>query len=247
MSVIGIKPQIIDEFAGFDSYTDATEVEPNIWTDSLNVVISPNTNAIALRSPANFNNTSALKDNISAVYYDRAAGGVIVFDHEAAGNTSITTEYTTGTTNTSLRTGQANSTRFQSINVNDRLYRVNGTEFIQYASGLGPNVYNVGITAPAAAPTVSIQSGGSLVLTTGVTVSYAYRNSTTGHVGEASAVSSASGATTSSNKTLRIAVTASSQTGVDGIVLFISVDGGSVRYLYVDTAGDPSIQSNRGG
>ncbi len=47
-----------------------------------------------------------------------------------------------------------------------------------------------------------------------------------------------------SSQILRIGVVASLQTGVDGIVVFLTQDGGSVRYLVVDTNGDPIVYSN---
>jgi len=245
MPVRGLRPIVIDEFMGMDGFNDEEELAENVFNDALNVCITPNSNVAALRSPANFNNpTSNSKPILSEAFYDRAAGGLVFFDLQQAASTNVDTYYTTGTTNTSIRTGQANA-RWQSINVNDRLYRVNGTEFIQYVNT--PAAYAVGISAPLAAPTVSFVSGGSLVVNSGVTVSYAYRNSTTLHVGQASPVSLASGASTSSNKTLRVGVTASSQPGVDGIVLFVTVDGGSVRYLLVDSSGNPIVYPNTTG
>lgn len=239
------KPQVvIDSWRGFDSFNDVESLRPDVWPDSLNVVVNPNGNALALRSPQNFNDALATTNKVlSAFYYDRQAGGVILYDINATSGSNVATYSTAGSANTSRRTGQADA-RWHSVNVNDKAYRVNGSEFIQYVTGL--DAYAVGITAPAAAPTVSFVAGGSGSVATGVTVSYAYRNSTTLHIGEASPVSADTGAT-GANLTLRVAVTASAQTGVDGIVLFITQDAGSVRYLYTDASGDPVVHANATG
>lgn len=237
------KIAVISQWQGFNTFADKEDLRPAEWPDSINVVVTAHGNAAALRSPANFNDALSLSQLVlSAAYYDRAAGGTILFDITCAA--AITTLSTTGSTNTTLRNSQAAGARFMSLNVNDRLFRLNGTEFIQYVTSL--LVYAVGITKPAAAPTVSLVAGGSGSLDTGVFVSYAYVNSVTGDVGEASEPSLISGAT-GTLLNLRIAVVASAQTGVDKIALFISQDAGSVRFLYMDTAGDPILNDNTTG
>ncbi len=236
----------IDQFAGVDQFNDAQSLPPASWPDSLNVVVGANGNAVALRSPANYNDIlfpTNSKSIMSGACYDRIAGFINIFDTQTSGTTAVSTFATTTSTNTLLRLGQANA-RWQSQNVNDRLYRVNGTEFIQYVTSL--SAYRVGIDPPAAAPTASMTVGTStLTIAVGVTVSYAYYNSVTTHTGEASPVSASSGAGT--NQLLRIAVVASTQTGVDKIVLFITEDAGSVRYLVIDANGDPILYANSTG
>lgn len=245
MAVRNLRLIPVEEWTGYDTFTDPQEVHPSAWVDSLNVVCTPNNNPVALRSPANYNPAlSTTNKVISAVQYDRTAGALIFYDINASSGSNVATYSTDGTTNTSRRTGQADA-RWQSLNVNDSLYRVNGTEFIQYNTNL--SAYAVGITAPASAPTASIVAGGSGTLATGVYVSYAYQNTTTGHIGECSAASGLSGPTSGGNNTLRVAVTASAQTGVDKIVLFISEDGGTVRYLLVDSSGTIQAFSNTTG
>jgi hypothetical protein len=245
MAVRNLKLLPIEDWTGFNQFTDAQEVPPNAWVDSLNVVVTPNGNPVALRSPANYNPALATTNKVlSAVQYDRTAGALVFYDINATSGANVATYSTDGSTNTSRRTAQADA-RWQSLNINDALYRVNGTEFIQYNTNL--SAYAVGITAPASAPTASIVAGGSGTLDTGVYVSYAYHNTTTGHIGECSAQSGLSGATGGGSNTLRVAVTASAQTGVDKIVLFISEDGGTVRYLLVDTNGDMQTFNNTTG
>lgn len=236
-----LPPVAVDAFSGVDQFNDAQSLPPSAWPDSLNVVVGTNGNAIALRSPANLNDALAnSKPVLSGACYDRLAGYLNIFDTQTAGTTNVSTYSTTNGANTLVRSGQANA-RWQSQNVNDKLYRVNGVEFIQITTGL--SVYRNGIDKPSAAPVISVTAGTStLSLTVGVTASYAYRNSTTVHVGECSDPSNNSGVAT--NQILRIPVVASAQTGVDGIVLFLSEDAGSVRYLVSDANGDPVVYSN---
>lgn len=245
--VKGLKGVAVTDWVGTDTFTDPEETPPEAFVDALNVVITPSGNIAALRSPANFNTALAFSNPVlSAFDYDRVVAGAsqpaIIFDINTSSGTNVRTYATSvGAVNTVVRSGQA-AARFQSTNVNNNLYRLNGTEFIQIVPSLG--VYAVGITKPAAAPSVSVVAGGTLTMTVGVTASYAYRNATTGHVGECSATSSASGATTSTNGTLRVPTVASTQTGVDGIVLFLTANAGSIRYLVVDANGDPIVYAN---
>lgn len=245
MAIRNLRVIPIEQWGGFDSFIDPQEVPPNVWTDSLNCVVTANGNPTALRSPANFNDALSTGNKVlSAADYTRTAGGLIFFDINVTTGANVATYSTTGTTNTSRRTGQANAP-WVSQNINDRLYRVNGTEFIQYVTGL--TAYAVGITAPAAAPTASIVAGGSGTWATGVYVSYAYYNTVTGHIGECSAASGLSGPTSGGNNTLRTAVVASVQTGVDKIVLFVSEDGGVERFLLIDSTGAMQVFNNTTG
>jgi hypothetical protein len=241
--VKGLKVLTVDGWNGVDTFTDSSETPPSSMIDALNVVVTPNGDAMALRSPANFNTALSTSNKVlSASEYDRAAGSVIIYDINATSGANVASYAVSGGgVNTLLRSTQA-AARWQSVNVNDCLYRTNGVETIQYVTSLA--AYAIGITAPASAPTVATSiGGGTLVLDVGVTASYGYRNSGTIHVGEASAVSAASGAMTTGG-CLKINTTASAQTGVNGIVVFLTEDGGSVRYLVCDAAGDPVVYSN---
>lgn len=234
-------PIKIKDWLGLNDFSSAENLDPGFWRDSSNVVVSNDGSAQVLRSPATFNDALSASSNIlSAFDYDKNSGNLILFDVLAA--SSVATYSTSGSTNTLIRGNMANA-RFVSQLVNDFAYRVNGTEILQTNA---VSVYSVGITSISTAPTVSFVAGGAGSLGSGVTVSYAYRNATTGQVSQPSSASASTGAS-AGNLTLRTAVTASTQTGVDGIVLFISEDGGSVRYLYVTSAGDPVVNSNSTG
>jgi hypothetical protein len=234
---------LITDWLGLNSSADPENIKANWWTDSNNVIVDRTGTAVVLRSPADFNNALSTSNPVlSAFDYDKQTGNLILFDIDNVGGTALDTFSTTGTTNTSVRTGQLVSARWVSLTINDFAYRLNGTEFIQTNGAIN---YAAGVTGPAAAPTISWVAGGSGSFASGVDVTYAYRNSATGEVSKMSATSNRLGASTGS--TLRIAVTASAQSGVDKIVVFLTVDGGSVRYLLVDSAGAPQQFTNATG
>jgi hypothetical protein len=237
------KPTVIGDWKGLNSFDDAENLPPDVWFESKNVIVSATGSAVALRSPANYNDATAHSNPVlSAFDYDRSAGNLLIYDIDiGGGGDTVRTYSTAGSTNTTERSGQADGKRWQSVMVNDNAYRLNGAEFVQMVTDT--SFYKVGITPPASAPSVSYVSGGSGSIVAGLTVSYAYRNSVTGHVSAPSAASNDPGVT-SGDLTLRVPVTASAETGVDGIVIFVTQDGGSIRYLYIDTSGDPVVSSN---
>lgn len=145
-----------------------------------------------------------------------------------------TYSFDTSGSKTNRRSDQAGDP-WTSVNVADTFQRIDGNEFIQYISSLAD--YRNGIDPPAAAPTISYIADDSsdsisdtCTITTSLQVSYAYKNSTTGHIGEASPISNVLGPT-DLDHTLRVPVVASTQSGVDKIVFFITLDGGSIPYL----------------
>lgn len=235
----------VADFLGLQTFASAENLPFGWFTSSNNVVVSNDGSAEVLRSPADFNTALSVGSSVlSAFDYNKNTGNLILFDENigGAGVSSVRTFSTTGGANTTIRSNQADA-RWKRLTVNDMAYGVNGSEFIQTD---GTNVYSIGITSAAAAPSVSFVAGGAGSLLSGVTVSYAYRNATTKHVSQPSPASANTGVS-AGNLNLRIGVVASTQTGVDGIVLFITVDGGSVRYLYITAAGDPVVNANTTG
>jgi hypothetical protein len=249
MAVRNLHQESIDNFTGLNTIDDAVNLTPNEWIEASNVIVSASGSATALRSPRTLSdNTLTFGTSPSSIFNaDFNATGIVFVDVVTAAGPNQTTTYTmltTGSTNTlgSIRTGQANS-KWKRLMVNQMAYGVNGSEAIQISSS-PYNIYKIGIDAPAAAPAVSAVAGGALTLNVGVTVSYAYRNSATGHVGKCSAASANSGPIGGGTPTLRVATVASAQTGVDGIVIFISTDGGANRFLVIDAAGAPIVYAN---
>ncbi len=230
----------IKDWLGLQTFASAQNLPPGWLFDSSNVVITNDGSAACLRSPGTFNTALATTNPVLSVFnYDKQGGPLFLFDITTGGANSTTTYKTSGTSNTSVRTGQANA-RWNRANVNNWAYGLNGVEFV---STNGTNTYAVGVTPPAAAPTISYVAGGTGAYTVGVSLSYAYRNSTTLEVSAPTSVSNTLGASGASKK-VRVPVIASSQTGVDGIVFFLTVDGGSVRYLVIDSTGAVQIAAN---
>jgi hypothetical protein len=81
-----------------------------------------------------------------------------------------------------------------------------------------------GIAAPLNTPTLGPQTTGTLSPATGYQWQYAYKNSITGHIGNASLASVSTGAATS--KQFQVNAVASPDTQVDTIVWFRDLDGG---------------------
>lgn len=246
MALTRAKRSNVIDFLGLQDFATDRNLAPGWWTSSSNIVVTNDGSAAVLRSPANFNPALATGNKVlSGFHFPTTFGGDLLLQDINLGSigvSSVRTYIVNEVTNVSIRSNQADA-RWKRLPINGSAYGVNGHEMMQYnSSGVA---YMVGIPAPASAPTLSFVAGGSGSLVTGVTVSYAYRNSDTGHVGQASDASATSGAST--NPTLRTAVVASTLLGVDGIVLFITADGGAIRYLYVDANGDPVIFSNTTG
>ncbi len=81
MAVRNAKPLSVTNWLGMDQFTDPQETQPNVFVDSLNVVVSPTGNVLPLRSPANYNlNQPTGNKVLSGVDYTRTAGNVIIYD-----------------------------------------------------------------------------------------------------------------------------------------------------------------------
>jgi hypothetical protein len=260
-----------DAWRGLDTYTPKTNVDPQTWFDSNNVLVSAGGEAEPLRSPKAFGNPIPLYSSpssspsssasssptsedssddplIGLSEYRRAAGHALIIDK------GDDTYYllVAGGTPTPIRSGQAGD-KWTSVTINNTFHRIDGNEFIQILPNLS-TVYRNGIDPPVLAPTISYVaddssdsiSDDSGEYTSGVQVSYAYRNSTTGHVSRPSPLSDRLGPTALLN-TLRIATVVSTQAGVDQIVFFLTTDGGHVPYLLIDCDGDMVTTTNATG
>lgn len=249
MAVRNVHTESVDDWRGLNTIDDPVNLTPDWWIDSLNVIVGPSGSATALRSPKTITDPISVTPISIFNYQPTVALSNVMIDVDGTGHFFVDT-YSFDTTTIPAtpvlrRAGQTAGAIWKRLNIMTFCYGLNGTEFIQNDSNF--SFYLVGIDKPAAAPTVSIIAGGTLTLTTGVTASYAYRNSVTTHVGLCSAVSSTSAATGGGANTLRIAVVQSAVTGNDGIILFLSTDGGGQRYLVVDANANPIVYANATG
>ena len=242
MGVRNLHQESTADWLGLDSNEDPADLTPNKWNESLNVIVGSSGSATAMRSPLRWNPDLAYL-TIAAFAWPPPNSKVLA-DVQNAGTGLNDTYLCTTSSNTLVEAGQtfAGTGRTKRLNINSHAFTLTGTEAKQVLSGT-TTTRKIGIDPPAAAPAVSIVAGGTLTLAVGVTVSYAYRNSVTLHVGKCSAVSANSG-TTAGGNTLRVATVASAVGGIDGIVFFISQDGGANRYLVIDANGAPIVYAN---
>jgi hypothetical protein len=248
---------------GLNTFTPPEGTDPQTWIDSNNVLVNARGAAEVLRSPKRFgsvipevqdassdssssdssSDSSASSEDDSLIdlsEYARLSGHALIIDK---GDDTLYL-LAAGGAPTGIRSGQA-GVPWTSLTINDRYQRVDGNEFIQFLNDF--SYVRNGIDAPTIAPTISYVaddpsdsiSDDAGVIAVSIQGSYAYHNSTTNHTGPPSPLSNVLGPTTTNN-TLRFAVTASSQPGVDKIVFFITVDGGDIPYLMID-CGDASV------
>jgi hypothetical protein len=242
MALRNLKRIVVRDWFGLQTFASENNLAMGWWNGSSNVVVSNDGSAACLRSPLNLSQVPSVSGDgvtrIPSIFcYEKSTGPIIMFDGDTGANV---TAYANASGTNAIQLSEAEA-KVKMLTINNRLYRLGAT--FTSSNGTAAGLYSVGIAAPAAAPSISYVAGGSGSIAVGVTASYAYRNSTTGHISVPSPVSNDSGVT-STDLSLRIPTVASVQPGVDGIVFFISQDGGSVRYLYIDTNGDPVVNSN---
>jgi hypothetical protein len=260
---------VLNTWRGLNTYTPKESIGPESWFDSNNVLVNGKGEAEVLRSPNAFGNpvtpfddsdsssSSASSSPSSSssedlpMYglseYQRVAGNALIIDR---GDDTYYLLAAAGTP-TPIRSDQSGNP-WTSVVVNDRYQRIDGTEFIQFMSNFA--YYRNGIDGPAAAPTIAYDTESSESspvsessdenIAVSLQGSYAYMNSTTGHVSIPSPLSNVLGPSAGDNA-VSFTVVASTQPGVDKIVFFLTVDGGSVPYLVIDCDdGDPHLENN---
>lgn len=135
---------------------------------------------------------------------------------------------------------QAGSTEpFDFVVSNNTCFMGNGAAgSMQAYTGTGGATRNWGITAPASAPTLGLTGTGISGVAVGFYYCYTYCNSTSGHESSPSPISSCSGLF--SNKTVTVALTASTDPQVNQIRVYRTTDGGSNNpSLMQEIAGSP--------
>jgi hypothetical protein len=123
---------------------------------------------------------------------------------------------------------KTNAAQMRFCTVRNTVYMCNGTDAKKWD---GTTVSNWGIQSPVAAPTVGLASG-SMSPTSGFRYVYVYKNSSTGHVSTASAVSASTGPQTSQDVTLTGARSTDAQ--VDKVEIYRTKDGGSLFFFLAE-------------
>ena len=243
----------IKRFLGLNSYISQTNVPPQWWTAAVNVAVNAQGSAEVMRPPKSFhtsvgsgNPVISMADYRSPTNHKLLLDIVLTESKDSDSESGEIGELATYTINDDyslalIRTDQANYP-FISVNSGTKLFRVNRAEFIQLQED-ETTFYKVGITGPAAAPTIAYTGSGSGQIASGIQFSYAYMNSTTGHVSRPCPISNRLGASAASD-TIHVPIVASTQTGVDKIVFFATLDGGDQPYLIIDSSGDVVTNSN---
>lgn len=245
MAVRNASAHTITAWKGLNTFISRNNIDEQAWIDSNNVLVNGKGEAEVLRSPKAFGNNLVFEsgDSLesspfssepqliqSMAEFKRVAGNALIIDRgdevvyllAAAGEPVL------------IRAGQPMDTSWTSLSINDTLQRINGIEFIQILNDL-TSVYRNGITAPIQPPIIAYAANASdtTVIATGLTLSYAYMNSTTGHVSAPSPLSNTLAAK-AAGFDVTVLVQASTQTGVDKIVFFMTVDGGNIPYLVIN-------------
>lgn len=114
------------------------------------------------------------------------------------------------------------------LGVGNTLYFASGTHLGKWDTS---NLWDWGIETPATAPAIGIGTG-ALSPKSGYKYVYCFRNSVTGHIGNASPVSGSTGAQTSKNFTITGGTTTDPQ--VDTVEIYRTQDGGGVYYKLAD-------------
>lgn len=238
------KPISIKNWRGLNSFTPETEVSADVWFDSNNVLVNTKGHAEVLRSPKAFGTAIGGSGTVTGLTeYTRNLGHALIADR----GTSSYYLTAAGGAPTLLRSGQSGAA-WTSLNINDRMYRMDGSEFTQILDDFSS--YKVGLDPPAAAPVIAYPTNGSsanVAITVSFQGSYCYRNSKTGHVSTPSPLSNILTPATGHNA-ISFAVEASQESGVDQIIFFLTEDGGDIPYLVIDCDdGDTTYVANTTG
>src|SRR6188768_2495429 len=240
------KPHAVNAWRGLNSFISPGNIDEQSWIASNNVLVNAKGEAEVLRSPNAFGNDLVIAPAVAGVdtqsmdAFQRVAGNALIIDRGA----QTLSHVAAGGEPTVVRGSQA-LVPWTSLSINDTFQRINGVEFVQILNNLTTVVRN-GIDPPAAAPTISYVANGSdtTVIASSLQGSYCYYNSTTGHVSQPSPLSNVLGPK-AAGFSVRFAVVASAQTGVDKILFFLTEDGGDIPYLVIDlSSSDPHSVTN---
>lgn len=243
MALRNPRPIKIDDFLGLQTFAAKQNLAHGWWFAGENVTVTTDGSAACLRSLGTYNQLGPLADASSTVLsifdYDKSTGNIVLFDVEYLPG-QILTFTTTGGANTPLLGTSAGRAKY--LTVNDLAYRLQGAHDL-FSFTNGTFVYDVGLAAPRIQPLIAYVPGGSGSFAVGVTVSYAYRRDAThgGHVGRPTASFNTLGP---GGTRISIPVEGIGAAFADEIVVFMSLDGGSTRYLLIDIDGNPQTFPN---
>jgi hypothetical protein len=233
----GLIVQTIKRFRGLNVSMPLTQLTPDIASDLLNVIVSNDGLLAKLRLPIALSqaNPSGNVGPFSFWDFQQGSGLRQVLAH--FGQDIYAFDPAFAAPGGSLIDSNAlNTPPWSFVEANNILFGANGQR-MQKWTGAGvatngplgtiipaPGWEMWGIAQPIITPTLGPQTAGNLSPATGYQYQYAYKNSVTGHVGNASLASNSTGAAAS--KQFQVNAVASTDSQVDTIVWFRNLDGG---------------------
>lgn len=238
MGVRNAVAHVISAWRGLNSFISRSNADEQTWVDSNNVLVNARGEAEVLRSPKTFGNAFTGTHSFTSMdEFQRKEGNLLFIDFN---NVTYSLPSTGGAPLALLGPYGGGPFDWTSLSINNTFQRVAPGFFEQFI-GSDPTVPRAnGIVAPTSAPVLSyvVNGADTTVIATSLQGSFAFMNSTTGHVGQPSPLSNILGPK-AAGFDVRFAVTfLPAQGGVDKLVFFLTVDGGSVPYLIIDLLGD---------
>jgi hypothetical protein len=237
----GLTVQTVKRFHGLSIYHPLTATGPDHAIDLLNVIVGSNGILAKLRLPIALSpSVNQASGPFSFWDFQQGIGTRQILAHFGPSMYYFTNDLANSTL---IETNASNAPPWNFVEANNILFGANGTRMMKWT---GTAWQQWGIAAPAVAPVIGGIVAGGLSPATGFTYKYAYKNSVTQHVGNASAISASTGPQAA--KAFQLFSAAPPDPQVDTIVWFRSLDGGGNWYrlaeVYLPTA---TLKFNAGG
>jgi len=225
----GLQPTAIQRFRGLNAYSLASRMSPDWALDCMNVIVSGSGGLSKFRLPV----------AMSAAIPGYATGPNSFWDFQQANGTrqilanlNNALYYFSWAANgfslvnpVKIETDALDVGQWSFVTANNILFGTNAQRLMKWT---GANWWNWGHVAPTQAPTVTSVAGTLTTTNGGYLYGWAWKNSVTGHCGNISPLSPATG--NLANKTFQALATAPPDPQFDTIVWFRSLDGGGDPY-----------------
>lgn len=215
----GLVVQTVKRFRGLNAYEPLTQVTPDVAIDLLNVIVSSSGQLSKLRLPINLSPAVGVAVGPFSFWdFQQSIGTRQVLGHFGSKLFSFTNDLANSAL---IEDNPRNVPSWSFVAANNILFGANGSR-MQKWTGTAWQAW--GYIASNQAPLVAPQGGGQLNPATGYQWKYAYKNSVTGGVGNASPASITTGAGVSQK--YKATALAPTDPQIDTIVWFRSFDGG---------------------
>lgn len=232
----GLITNTVQQFHGINAYVPLNQLTGDWAQDCLNVIVGSSGLLGKMRLPVQ---VSAEKVD-SFWDFQQGTGVRQVLAHN--GQAIFYLDPTNNFTRTNIDTNLLNTGQWSFVEANNIMFGANGQRMMKWT---GSKWQLWGIDKPAAQAQYVGSTGGTLSPATGFQYKYAYKNSVTGHVGNASDASITTGP--GSNLAFKVAAVASPDPQVDTLVWFRTLDGGGDFYRLAEVTlanGQVTFNSN---